>query len=200
MRARLFAILPLLLAPAAAAAAQDVSQPRGPIDRGSWLVSGGASFIREERDDEAGDSRSSTSFSIFPNALYFVVPRLAVGGQVGYGRFSADETTSSSWSIGPAVRYYFGDPRGRVLPYLGASVMRDAVTYSDDEAGIDADGTSWTYDGLAGLTFMLTRHVGISAEGFVTRAEPDGDGGGVFSPGKATAVGIRFGVAAFVIR
>ena len=202
MRARLFAMVSLLLVPAAAAA-QDPSQPRGPIDRGSWLVSGGASFLREERDEfENGvrGDRTATSFSIQPNLLFFVVPRLAVGGQVGYGRFSSEGTTTSSWSVGPAARYYFGDPRGRVLLYLGASVMRESVTFSDDESGLDADGAAWTYDGLAGLTFMLSRHVGIAAEGFVTRAEPEDDGDGAFSPGKATAYGVRFGVAAFVIR
>ena len=194
MRARLFTILPLLLAPAAAAAQADT---RSPIDRGSWLVSGGASFARTEAEGLDGDDNVTTSLSIQPNLLFFLVPRLAVGGQVGYARFSSEGASTSSWWLGPAARYYFGDPRGRVLPYLGASAMRQAVSFETDDSGIESDGSVWEYEGVAGLTFMLSRHVGIAAEGFATRRTA-ADGDAPFTNGDVTTYGIRFGVAAFV--
>lgn len=181
-----------ILALAAPAAAQTAG---GPTDRGSWVLGGSASLSRTE-----SDGRSATGISLAPSVLRFIANRLAVGGEVGLNYTDTDGGNSQSWRVGPAARLYFGESSAKVLKYLGAAVLFGGMNTSLDEPlSTEADASLWSIEGVAGLTFMLSRQVGISGEFFVDRRESTTSTS--ISPdieSKVTSYGLRFGLAAFI--
>src|SRR5687768_8677900 len=72
------------------ALAQETERPV--TSQGSWLVGGTAGI--SHRSDEVGES--NTVYNLFPNLMYFVSPRLAVGGVLGFSRVDADNSSGTS--------------------------------------------------------------------------------------------------------
>ncbi len=183
-RIGLVMVLSLVAAPLAA--------QRGPTDRGSILVSGSASFGRSEV--EVSDIETEvTRFSLNPNILYFVIPNLAVGGELSYSRASVDDNDSSSWLLGPAARLYFGDARATALPYIGAG-----FGFGSSDSGNDEDADVFSVSGVAGVTWMVSRQVGLTSEVFLQRSSIDLPVGPGDVKQKQLDYGLRFGFAAFV--
>jgi hypothetical protein len=142
------------------------SSPTGPIDRGSMLVAG--SVFLSHTDGDGGTSSSATTFNVQPNVLYFVVPRVAVGGQAGFGYTTFDGGHASQWNVGPAARIFFGAVTARVLPFVGASIQRGrSASTTDQPIAARSESTFWGVEGVGGATFMFSRQVGLAAEAFV---------------------------------
>ena len=169
--------------------------PSGPTDRGSKLIGGTASVERT-----SSEGSTSTSFSVQPTVLFFVANRVAIGGEVGLSYFDHENGNATSWFIGPAGRLYFGPSTAKTIPYLGASVQVGSSSISSDSPGSsDTDASAWRIEGLAGLTFMISRQVGIAGELFVQRDERDFETGTIGEvTSTVTRYGIRFGIAAFI--
>lgn len=74
-----------------------------PFKEGVYNLSGSISYSSED------DSRfgNSTTFYASPGVLYFISPKIAVGGRVNYWRISDDTSRYESYGIAPAFRYYF---------------------------------------------------------------------------------------------
>ncbi|MDF1505053.1 hypothetical protein [Roseisolibacter sp. H3M3-2] len=205
MPARRLSLLAALSCCAAPLLAQDSIPPA--IDRGSLLVSGGASFQRQrtriEVDGVQGSSTSTTtSLSLAPAVLFFVRPGLALGGdvQLGYSDFGGGSATS--FAVGPAARYYFGRGAARTLPYLGASARVGRFTIEQDEgpATGEREGSLWGVEATAGLTWLVSRQVGVFGEAHLGRTVQSVDQGANDTDNTATGFGLRFGVSAFLPR
>ena len=181
-----------LLVLAAPLAAQT---PDGPTDRGSWVLGGTGSVSRNEVDD-----RSATSISLSPSVLRFVANNLAIGGEIGLSYSDADGSSSQAWRIGPAARLYFGPSSAKVLKYVGAAVLFGGSSADIDEPlATEADASLWSVEGVAGLTFMLSRQVGISGEFFFDRQELTTSSSLTADiETRTTSYGLRFGIAAFI--
>jgi hypothetical protein len=182
----------LVLVLATPAAAQTAG---GPTDRGSWVLGGTASLSRSEND-----GRSATGISLAPSVLRFIANRIAVGGEFGLSYTDTDAGSSRSWRVGPAARFYFGESSAKVLKYVGAAVLFGGSNTSLDEPlSSEADASQWSVEGVAGLTFMLSRQVGISGEFFGQRSESTISSSiGSDAESKLTSYGVRFGLAAFI--
>ena len=84
------------------AAAPLLAQERStPVSRGSWIISGSASFSRSH--DDLTD-QTATNLSAAPTALLFVAPRLAIGGTVTGGYSKSESSRFTSYGIGPSAR------------------------------------------------------------------------------------------------
>jgi hypothetical protein len=181
-------------------AAQSAS--RTVTDAGSLLTGGSAGLTHSSTSNGGG---SSTSVGLSPNLLVFVRRNLAIGGRVDATYTSFERGHRTLAGVGPAARLYFGDGASKLLPYVEASVgyahldATQEVVVGGVARDVSNTSTSWTPEGVFGVTAMFSRQVGLSAEAFVNRLsfDEDDDIVGATSP-KVTSYGIRFGFAAFV--
>lgn len=183
-----FGLLPLALS----------AQANGPTSKGNALVGGAASVSRSTHSVEGDDDdNSATLVALSPHVLYFVAPRVALGGTLGYARASGGGSSSSSTFVGPEARVFFADPAAKAQPFIGATIGREWSNF-DTPIG-DEDTESTRYGGSVGVIFMATRQVGISSELYIQRSSSDGLTS--TSPDVTnTTFGLRFGFAAFLMR
>lgn len=147
--------LALFLGLASPALAQDYA-----IDQGSVVLGGTVSFSSQGGDLYEGfDGDRLNTLLLNPSALFFVSPGLAVGGDVYVQRVSQGDASLTTLGIGPEVRYYFGDAASTTYPFIGASI--DYASLSSDDGD---DATGFGYGAAAGLAFMLSPTVALTAE------------------------------------
>lgn len=193
MRAQILALL-LLTGPGLLSAQQsDVPEA---VRKGSKLIDGSARISRQ-RDDGA----SVTTISIQPEMLLFLADGFAAGGRVGLTRQSSDAFTSTGWTLGPAIHLYFRSDSETLLPFVGL-----AATFGksrNESGGSDLTSTQRVLDGSLGVTRLLSRQVGITAEIFFTQLHFNAQ---VSPPGPLlpdndfSEFGVRFGISAFLLQ
>jgi hypothetical protein len=168
--------------------------PSGPPDRGSKILGGTAGVERT-----SSEGSTAFSFSVQPTLLFFVANRVALGGEVGLGYFDHENGNTTSWQIGPAARLYFGPSNAKTLPYVGAAVQFGSSNTSTDTPGAgDSESSGWRVEGVGGLTFMISRQVGVAGELVLQRDERTFDVGTTEVTNSLTRFALRFGVAAFI--
>lgn len=173
------------------------AQSSGPTSRGNALVGGSASILRASNGvDGDDDDESVTNLEFSPHILYFVAPRLALGGTLAYARTSGGGSTSSNTIVGPEVRLFFADPTAKAQPFVSATVARQWGSFDTPTGAVKPRGTR--YGASAGVIAMVSRQVGISSELFYTRSTDDALFGG--DEITSSAFGLRFGFAAFLMR
>ena len=175
------------------------------VDRGSLVLGGGAAVSRTRTEfvpsTGAESTDDATQLSLTPSLLYFVRPGLAVGGEASFTYTDRGEVNSTAVGVGPAVRYYFARGATRTLPYVGASARLGRISTDGGDGGT-RNTSQWGFEGTAGLTWLLSRQVGILGEAYVNRFEQ------ALAPQTGpstldltvTGFGLRFGVAAFLPR
>lgn len=80
------------------------------ITKGTWLLSGSASFAMIKNNSEGALKYKQTNFSISPSIGYFLKDKFALGirPSLTYGSSSISSGNSETiFSVGPFVRYYF---------------------------------------------------------------------------------------------
>jgi hypothetical protein len=155
------------------------------IDKGSYLL-GGSFQLDSSGDSRDDDDDRRTLLSIGSGVSYFIVPGLALGANAQFSRFSEGGSSSSSFSAGPQIAYYFGGPSSTFFPVV--SGRADYGDFGDlSRVGADLAG---------GATFMAARNVGISAEAFYQTYRYSRDN----NRGDFThdSFGIRGGVTVFI--
>ena len=195
MRSLVSAFAVLLTAMPSIAAAQS----SGPVDRGSWLVGGSGRFSRQKFEVGSGEV-TSTTFELSPNLLYFIANRVAIGGQLEVSTTDTESGGGTTWFIGPAARLYLAPSSSRTLPYLGLSVGAGRSTFDNDNSGAESENSIWEVQAIAGITWMMSRQVGLTIEGFFDRREDSFELGDDETESTATTFGLRFGFAAFLFR
>lgn len=135
-----------------------VSAQEGPISKGSKVVGGSASFASLGGDlYENGDGDRLTSLALSPAALFFVSDGLALGGTLTVERESQGDFDATTLGLGPTVAYYFGEADSDSYPFLSGTVSYANLSTS----GVDASG--FGFNATAGIVFMLSRTVGLTA-------------------------------------
>ncbi len=175
------------------------------IDRGSMIVDGSASISRSRSTAESDGTEAkatSTQVSLLPSLLYFVAPRFAVGGSLELSRFKNDAVTSTAVGAGPSARLYFAGQSATALPYVGTSVRVSRVSVDIDGSSSPPSTTQLGLEGVAGITFLFSRQVGIVTEAFVRRQSYSNSVSGNLPATDVTTtdLGLRVGVAAFIPR
>ncbi len=133
--------------------------------KGNWLVGGSAGFNSYK---PKGADESLTNISFAPNLGYFLMDNLAVGAAIGYESTSFGDASTSSFGVGPFVRYYFLN--------LGesAKLMAQASYTFNTETPDEGDSVSGSTLGLgAGVAYFLNPHVAL--EGILGYSSNSGD-------------------------
>ena len=90
------------------------------ITKGNWLVGGRAYFNNVSNKNANGDiTQTSTQINIQPNIGYFFYDRF-VGGlntAIGYSKVNGNNSSSTGYSLGPFLRYYFLKPE-KIVNFL----------------------------------------------------------------------------------
>ncbi len=136
------------------------------IDKGSFIVGGGAAFSSLHGDlYESGGGDGITILLFAPECGVFVTPHLAVGAQLIVGHLKRGDDKLYAIGVGPRVRYYFGETsrsgsvKGTTYPYLTGGFTWGQY---DDE---DSDKHTVTALSLGGgITHMVANSVGLFAE------------------------------------
>ncbi len=107
-----------------------------------------------------GERQNITMFN--PHLLYFIIPNLAVGGNIGYSRQAQGDTSISSLNIGPAAAYFFKLPIDKLYPYAGAGVLftNSRINYSLGTES--ANGVDFYFGG--GVAYMLGKNIAATLE------------------------------------
>ena len=142
------------------------------VGQGAWMVGGSAGFESFKYKDA---ENSTTTILLNPNLGYFIADDLAIGLELGLLSVSFDGESSTSFALGPFVRYYITDP---IYITVGAALELDEGGGTAINAGV---GYSWFLnDGLA-----------IEPELFLTLYNNDGDAA------DYTIFGLSIGVQGF---
>lgn len=149
-------------------------------EKGSFLLGGSLGFssgkTKYNYSSSSFNSESkSTSFSISPSISYFVIDQLAVGiiTPFSYTKVKSDDlhSTSTSYSIGPIVRYYFplGD-QWAVFPEVAYSYgwtwtnSPYFVPTTGEIEHLQVNGTTSNFQGGVGLVYFLNQSIGIEGK------------------------------------
>lgn len=139
--------------------------------------------------------------TVNPGVQYFLAPGFALGGELTLSRTSFDESSTSSYGIGPTVSYYLGSSHQAVHPFISGSALWTRTTREVDDAptGLESESTDVAWRAGAGLLFMLGDEVGLTGEAFYQylRIESDGFFGDSVEQNR-DVYGIAIGIAAFV--
>jgi len=129
-----------------------------PVDRGSMVLGGSVSWTSSGGDlYENSDGDRLNSLLLNPEVMYFVMPGLAIGGELYVERASQGDFDATTIAVGPQISYYFGGPTSSVYPFLSAM-----VGYADMSSdAFDASGLAFGFTG--GAAFMLSRSVALTA-------------------------------------
>ena len=157
------------------------------LDRGSINIAGDAAFTSSGSSSNGDDDRT-TQFILTPTAHYFVIPGLAVGGDLVVSHFSRENNSSTTFGGGPSVAYYFGRGERKVYPFVSGSVT--LLRTSFDNSFTNQSTSSTGYRGSGGVLLLLSRSVGITGELFYQGQNSDNF--------DTNTYGLAFGVSAFV--
>lgn len=185
IRVSSFVVTALLAATAHPAAAQDWA-----LGRGSIAVGGSASFTSTGGEVNGNESDDRlTTIALAPSLQFFLTERFSFGGSLSFAYASEGDDSITTWGIGPAATYYFGEHGRSTHPYLGAGV--DFSRQSDDSSE-DRDRTG--FRGAAGLLFLLSEAIGIHAELFYRSTSSEAGNVDI----DTNTVGLAVGFSAFL--
>lgn len=128
----------------------------GNVDAGRIEI-GGSAGISTSTDKNGG-----SSFSLFPFAMFYVAPGLALGGSAGFSTYGANHYSGTTIGIGPRVAYYFDIGNPTLYPFVAGGV---SFTHSSTHI----DGLSPTNDNTfsipleGGVRFFLNNFVALDA-------------------------------------
>jgi hypothetical protein len=148
--------------------------------KGSFLLGGSLGFSSNKDKYNYSSSTfnyesKSTSFSVRPSISYFVIDQLAVGviTPFSYTKIKSDDlqSTTTTYSIGPIVRYYFplGD-QWAVFPEVaysyGWSWSKSPyyIPTTGDIEELQVNGTTSILQTGVGLVYFLNPSIGIEGK------------------------------------
>lgn len=122
------------------------------LEAGSSIIHGGLSFTSTsyEHSDNA-----TNVLSVTPGILFFLIDNLAIGGDLLYQRTSHGDWNSSTFGIGPALRFYL--PMGTAQPFVNLGFT---FTSSSDK-DIDGSLTNLLFSGGGGVDIMIAKNVAV---------------------------------------
>ncbi len=181
--------LAAMLVIAIGAVAQD-----SPVDKGSFMLSGQASYTSLGGDlfeDYAGNSINL--IAINPGIGYFASPGLMIGGDFSILHASwGDDIDASLIGFGPKLAYFFNasqnrtEQKGAFYPYIEAFGQYYSVSLMDEDA------TAFMYGGRVGFMSMITNSVAIDAGVTFSGLSFKPDGFDESISGNILSVGVGF--------
>lgn len=159
------------------------------IDKGSYLLGGTVSFSSEGGDDILYGGERVSTLTLNPSFAYFVTSGLALGADVLYSSASSGGASITSLGLGPNLAYFFGGPTSSAYPFISAG-----IAYTSTDVGVTLSGFGADVSG--GVTFMVARNVGLTAEAFFQTSSLSADE--LDDSFGMNTFGLRGGVTAFI--
>jgi hypothetical protein len=172
-------------------------------DKAVWQVGGNVYLARSRSLGNATlqPSDGSTTVSLAPRLGYFLLPGLAVTGNLSLSYTGQDIGHSWSWGVGPGLTYYFGRAARSFYPYV-AGLTQFAWLHTDQDDGLGgsalrSDAQHWQISG--GAVVLVARNVGLNGELYYSRTYLSSSNSMGFD-GSTTQeqYGLQFGVSLFV--
>jgi len=135
------------------------------LSRGSF-VAGATLYPVVRHWTDGADEVKSYKVTINPGISYFVKDKLAVG-LVAPWTYSSHKhpdhsVSQETYAVGPAMRYYFPFGHWAVFPMISHTygwLTQKAIDTSHSTS--TNKGNLRTFTGGAGITYFITRHVGV---------------------------------------
>lgn len=143
--------------------------------KNDWMV--GGSFRLNTSDN-------NTQIGFTPSAGLFVVDNLALGGNLGVNYSKFGDAKSTSFNIGPFVRYYFTTESQAVRPVLQGNFNFLTTKQKVNNVSTTNTGTNFFVGG--GAAMFISDNVSIDAVAGYDRTKienQDGRGGFAFNVG-----------------
>lgn len=133
------------------------------FEKGARTIHGSFSF------SSAGDGffqnaegDRTQEWTLTPGGGYFIASGVALTLAIEGSWFTLGEVTSSEYSMGPVLEYYFDtvgddDPQGHTIPYLGAGYLWGTV--KEETATSNTKYVSSLLTLTAGLAWMMSDHI-----------------------------------------
>lgn len=152
--------------------ATSVSSSEYPIDRGSTMISG--TFAIQDYAGSLYESATVADGRI--STLNFVLPNLGLGLNLGFSRTSWEDSSLTSFAIGPKLAYFVGSRKADAYPFFGIAFNYLTSTLSYDWEGWcgwnelcrgESDDTSTGTEVVigGGVVLMAGPHLAIVFEG-----------------------------------
>jgi hypothetical protein len=129
------------------------------ITKGNWMVGGTGNFSSYEnkfQNNGTEVSNKGIGISISPNIGYFFKDKFAIGSIVSIGYTNPqDFESSTSYSIGPFVRYYFLKVDNQINLFAEASYL-----FGESKLGNNKSASNG-YGFKAGPVFYFNNSVGL---------------------------------------
>ncbi len=188
----LFVLIALTLALAPRAAGQQYA-----MDRGVWILGGGAGLSHGRSTCTGCSSSSYTSLDIFPQVGYFVAPGLAITADLNFWYRWGTGISETQYGAGPGVAYYFTQRPARLHPFVKAGIRYFHVTSSQSGTST-VRYHSFQWQGSAGLALMVARNVAVTGEAYYRHIYSHSSRGGFSNSSTHASYGTSFGVAVFL--
>jgi len=174
-----------------------VHAQKSPVHKGGWLFGGNGSFSFTNSSGDLyeninGDGSSALSFNL--SGGYFLIKGLNLGVIIGYGSSSQGDFSSSDYTFGPRLAYFFPLGNPRVLPFFGAAYVLGGGS-SDAGGSQSSDYSKTALQLFGGVSFMVVRTVGITGTLFYHMNSYKPDGG---SSTSGNRLGVNFGFLLFL--
>ena len=154
-------------------------------NQAATVLPGSISFVTVTDDDDD----SSNLFTLGTGIAYRIIENLYGGLNIGYGRESGDDFSSTIYLVGPQVRYYV--PIGKTSAFLGANAAFGKQKF-DADGLFDSESDLRSFGGVLGLAYPLGSKVDIEGQityDTATATDEDDDDSDV------TLFGFRIGFA-----
>ena len=123
------------------------------LGQGTFSINGNISFTSYYEKNSENDR---TIFIFNPSFDYFLIDNLSLGLTFNFSNISLGENSSSSWGIGPSLRYYFLAAEN-IRPFTG-------VGYSYATENTPVSNKDIKYNNIilnAGIDYFLTDNVAL---------------------------------------
>ena len=163
------------------------------VQKTTWILQGNASFSSSSGDLYGGDD--ITTITLAPTVHYAIMNKFAIGGTLNFGSSSQGDFSSSSFMLGPSVRYFFGGDRdkhmGGINPYVGGGIMLRSESFDDGNPNTNEETQSGSaIQLLGGIAFYLSNTVALTPELSVNLESMEGESG--------TTIMLGVGIAGFL--
>lgn len=97
-----------------------IAVTKAQTDKHDWMVGGSTRL---------NTSSNNTEIAFEPNAGYFVIHNLAIGGNISLDYSKAGDTKITTFGIGPFIRWYLTDAKVRPLVQLSYGYLSKKVKF-----------------------------------------------------------------------
>ena len=129
------------------------AQNEGNINKGTWMAGGSVAFSTNSQS-QGGTSTTNTTFSVAPEAGYFISSKFAFTLAVNFFNNNFENGSSNSFALQPGIRFY---------PYKDLFVA-GAVgfgTSNSTVANTTFKSNLFGYQAGAGYSIFLNKHVAL---------------------------------------